>query len=115
MYEQQPLLADLLVHYQFPPFSVGEAGKLAMQPSRREVGHGELALRALRPMMPDAEDFAFLVRLVADTLGSNGSSSMASDNTELALANTHRHTACMDVNLAACTDIHIWRDHYSEV
>lgn len=67
----------LLLHYEFPPYCVNEVGKISSQPSRREVGHGALALKALRPLMPDLEDFSFLVRLVAQTLSSNGSSSMA--------------------------------------
>jgi len=63
-----------MLHYNFPPFSTGEARPLRGT-SRREIGHGNLALRALRPVMPD--DFAYTVRLVSDVLESNGSSSMA--------------------------------------
>jgi polyribonucleotide nucleotidyltransferase len=64
-----------LLHYNFPPFSTGETSPLRGT-SRREVGHGNLALRALRPMLPK-EDFPYTVRIVSDILESNGSSSMA--------------------------------------
>jgi polyribonucleotide nucleotidyltransferase len=64
-----------LLHYNFPPFSTGEAYALRGT-SRREIGHGNLALRALRPMLPK-EDFPYTVRIVSDVLESNGSSSMA--------------------------------------
>lgn len=67
---------QLYLHYSFPPFAVNEIGK-AVGPNRREVGHGNLAEKALTPIMPDTEDFPFLVRVVAETLGSSGSSSMA--------------------------------------
>jgi len=63
-------------HYNFPPFSVGEAGRLG--PKRRDVGHGALAERALVPMIPSTEDFPYTIRVVSDILESNGSSSMAS-------------------------------------
>ncbi len=64
-------------HYKFPPFSVGEAGFMR-GPGRREIGHGALAERALVPLVPDHEDFPYTIRLVSETLESNGSSSMAS-------------------------------------
>jgi polyribonucleotide nucleotidyltransferase len=64
-------------HYNFPPFSVGEAGRLG-GPKRRDIGHGALAERALVPMVPSIEDFPYTIRVVSDTLESNGSSSMAS-------------------------------------
>jgi polyribonucleotide nucleotidyltransferase len=64
-------------HYNFPPFSVGEAGFMR-GPKRRDIGHGALAERALLPMIPSAEDFPYTIRVVSDTLESNGSSSMAS-------------------------------------
>jgi polyribonucleotide nucleotidyltransferase len=64
-------------HYNFPPFSVGEAGFMR-GPKRRDIGHGALAERALVPMVPSIEDFPYTVRVVSDTLESNGSSSMAS-------------------------------------
>ena len=64
-------------HYKFPPFSVGETGFMR-GPGRREIGHGALAERALFPVIPDEEDFPYTIRLVSETLESNGSSSMAS-------------------------------------
>jgi polyribonucleotide nucleotidyltransferase len=66
-----------MLHYNFPPFSVGETGRMGA-PGRREVGHGKLAWRAIRPMLPSAEEFPYTVRLVSEILESNGSSSMAS-------------------------------------
>jgi polyribonucleotide nucleotidyltransferase len=65
-----------LHHYNFPPFSVGEAGRLG--PKRRDVGHGALAERALVPVLPGIEEFPYTIRVVSDILESNGSSSMAS-------------------------------------
>jgi polyribonucleotide nucleotidyltransferase len=64
-------------HYNFPPFSTGETGFMR-GPKRREIGHGALAERALRPVIPDAESFAYALRLVSEVLSSNGSTSMAS-------------------------------------
>jgi polyribonucleotide nucleotidyltransferase len=64
-------------HYNFPPFSVGEAGRMGGV-KRRDVGHGALAERALVPMIPSIEDFPYSIRVVSDILESNGSSSMAS-------------------------------------
>jgi polyribonucleotide nucleotidyltransferase len=64
-------------HYNFPPFSVGEAGFMR-GPKRRDIGHGALAERALVPMIPDQETFPYTIRVVSDILESNGSSSMAS-------------------------------------
>ncbi len=64
-------------HYNFPPFSVGEAGFMR-GPKRRDIGHGALAERALVPSIPDEEDFPYVIRVVSDTLESNGSSSMGS-------------------------------------
>ena len=66
-----------MLHYNFPPFSVGEA-RFLRGPGRREIGHGALAERALRPVVPNEETFAYTIRLVSDILESNGSSSMAS-------------------------------------
>jgi len=66
-----------MLHYNFPPFSVGETGP-QRGPGRREIGHGALAERALAPMIPPEEKFAYTIRLVSDILESNGSSSMAS-------------------------------------
>jgi polyribonucleotide nucleotidyltransferase len=65
------------LHYNFPPFCVGEAGRIA-GPGRREIGHGALAERSLQGVMPDPEDFPYTVRIVSDITESNGSSSMAS-------------------------------------
>jgi len=64
-----------MLHYNFPPYSVGECGRLGFT-GRREIGHGNLAERALREVLPD--DFPYTIRLVSDIMGSNGSSSMAS-------------------------------------
>jgi polyribonucleotide nucleotidyltransferase len=66
-----------MLHYNFPPFSVGEV-KFLRGPGRREIGHGALAERALRVMLPDEEGFPYTIRIVSDILESNGSSSMAS-------------------------------------
>ncbi len=66
-----------MLHYNFPPFSVGEV-KFLRGPGRREIGHGALAERALLPLMPDEDEFPYTIRLVSDILESNGSSSMAS-------------------------------------
>jgi polyribonucleotide nucleotidyltransferase len=65
-----------LLHYNFPPYSVGETGRMG-SPGRREVGHGKLAWRAIRPMLPTQEDFPYTIRLVSEITESNGSSSMA--------------------------------------
>ncbi|MEL7348840.1 MAG: polyribonucleotide nucleotidyltransferase, partial [Pseudomonadota bacterium] len=65
-----------LLHYNFPPYSVGEAGRLGA-PGRREVGHGKLAWRALQAVLPAATDFPYTIRLVSEITESNGSSSMA--------------------------------------
>jgi polyribonucleotide nucleotidyltransferase len=65
------------LHYNFPPFSVGEAKRIT-GPSRRDIGHGKLAEKALLPILPAVEDFPYTIRLVSDILESNGSSSMAS-------------------------------------
>ena len=68
---------SFMLHYNFPPFSVGETGRMT-GPGRREIGHGALAERSLTPMMPAEEQFPYTVRVVSDILESNGSSSMAS-------------------------------------
>jgi len=65
-----------MLHYNFPPYSVGEVGRFGA-PSRRETGHGKLAWRALRPMLPSMEDFPYTIRVLSDITESNGSSSMA--------------------------------------
>ena len=66
-----------MLHYNFPPFSTGEVRPMRGT-SRREIGHGNLAERALQPLLPDFEDFPYTIRIVSDVLESNGSSSMAS-------------------------------------
>ncbi|MDG2061145.1 MAG: polyribonucleotide nucleotidyltransferase [SAR86 cluster bacterium] len=68
---------QFMLHYNFPPYSVGEAGFLA-GPKRREIGHGKLARRALEAVLPDPEDFPYTIRVVSEITESNGSSSMAS-------------------------------------
>ncbi len=65
-----------MLHYNFPPYSVGEASFLR-SPGRREIGHGKLAWRALRPLLPEKEDFPYTIRVVSEITESNGSSSMA--------------------------------------
>src|SRR3954464_8053707 len=65
-----------LLHYNFPPYSVGEAGRMG-SPGRREVGHGKLAWRAIRPLLPTKEKFPYTLRVVSEITESNGSSSMA--------------------------------------
>jgi polyribonucleotide nucleotidyltransferase len=65
-----------MLHYNFPPYSVGEVGRFGA-PSRRETGHGKLAWRALRPMLPSVEEFPYTIRVLSDITESNGSSSMA--------------------------------------
>ncbi|NOY44016.1 MAG: polyribonucleotide nucleotidyltransferase [Deltaproteobacteria bacterium] len=65
-----------MLHYNFPPFSVGEA-RFLRAPSRREIGHGALAERALEPLLPEQEKFPYTIRVVSEILESNGSSSMA--------------------------------------
>ncbi|WP_131118168.1 polyribonucleotide nucleotidyltransferase [Lichenihabitans psoromatis] len=65
-----------LLHYNFPPYSVGETGRMG-SPGRREIGHGKLAWRAIRPMLPTAAEFPYTIRIVSEITESNGSSSMA--------------------------------------
>lgn len=65
-----------LLHYNFPPYSVGETGRMG-SPGRREIGHGKLAWRAIHPMLPSAEQFPYTLRVVSEITESNGSSSMA--------------------------------------
>ncbi|WP_081157813.1 polyribonucleotide nucleotidyltransferase [Ensifer aridi] len=67
---------NFMLHYNFPPFSVGETGRLG-SPGRREIGHGKLAWRAIHPMLPTAEQFPYTLRVVSEITESNGSSSMA--------------------------------------
>lgn len=65
-----------MLHYNFPPYSVGECGRMG-SPGRREIGHGKLAWRAIRPLLPAAEEFPYTMRTVSEITESNGSSSMA--------------------------------------
>ena len=67
---------NFMLHYNFPPYSVGEARRMA-PPGRREIGHGKLAWRAVRPLLPSKEDFPYTIRVVSEITESNGSSSMA--------------------------------------
>ena len=67
---------NFLLHYNFPPYSVGEAGRMG-SPGRREIGHGKLAWRAINPIRPSIEEFPYTVRVVSEITESNGSSSMA--------------------------------------
>jgi polyribonucleotide nucleotidyltransferase len=65
-----------MLHYNFPPYSVGEVGRMG-SPGRREIGHGKLAWRAIHPVLPDRESFPYTIRIVSEITESNGSSSMA--------------------------------------
>jgi polyribonucleotide nucleotidyltransferase len=67
---------NFMLHYNFPPYSVGEAGRMG-SPGRREIGHGKLAWRAVHPILPAKEDFPYTLRVVSEITESNGSSSMA--------------------------------------
>jgi len=67
---------NFMLHYNFPPFSVGEAGRFGFT-GRREIGHGKLAWRAMHPIMPSKDEFPYTIRVVSDVTESNGSSSMA--------------------------------------
>ena len=68
---------NFMLHYNFPPYSTGEAGRMG-SPGRREVGHGKLAWRSIRPLLPPKESFPYTIRVVSEVTESNGSSSMAS-------------------------------------
>jgi polyribonucleotide nucleotidyltransferase len=68
---------NFMLHYNFPPYATGEAGRMG-SPGRREVGHGKLAWRAIRPLLPSKESFPYTIRVVSEITESNGSSSMAS-------------------------------------
>ena len=67
---------NFMLHYNFPPFSVGEVGRTG-SPGRREIGHGKLAWRAINPLLPSTDEFPYTIRVVSDITESNGSSSMA--------------------------------------
>jgi polyribonucleotide nucleotidyltransferase len=68
--------SHFMLHYNFPPYSVGEAGRMG-SPGRREIGHGKLAWRSIRPVLPEKEKFPYTLRVVSEITESNGSSSMA--------------------------------------
>ncbi len=115
-----------MLHYNFPPYSVGEASFLR-SPGRREIGHGKLAWRAIRPMMPDKEDFPYTIRVVSEITESNGSSSMATVcGTSLALmdAGVPLHKPCAgiamglikeDDGIAVLSDILGDEDHLGDM
>ena len=67
---------NFMLHYNFPPYSVGETGRMG-SPGRREIGHGKLAWRAIRPLLPEKDKFPYTIRVVSEITESNGSSSMA--------------------------------------
>ena len=67
-----------MLHYNFPPYSVGEAGRVG-SPGRREIGHGKLAKRGVQVIMPSQEEFPYVIRVVSEITESNGSSSMPRD------------------------------------
>jgi len=99
-------------HYNFAPFSVGEA-KPMRGAGRREIGHGALAEKALTPMLPSKEDFPYVIRVVSETLGSNGSSSMASTcGSSLALMHAgvplKKPVAGVAIGLASYDDMSKW-------
>ena len=73
----QEILKRYIHHYNMPPYSVGETGRVGY-PSRREIGHGALAERALVPVLPSEDEFPYAIRVVSECVSSNGSTSMAS-------------------------------------
>ncbi len=99
-------------HYNFAPYSVGETGFMR-GPGRREIGHGALAEKALMPVLPSKEDFPYTIRVVSETLGSNGSSSMGSTcGSTLALMDAgvpiKKHVAGIAMGLASTPDLEKW-------
>jgi polyribonucleotide nucleotidyltransferase len=119
-------LQKFLLHYNFPPFSVGEV-KFLRGASRREIGHGNLARRALLPMLPSEEKFPYTVRVVSDILESNGSSSMATVcggslalfdagvPVEAPVAGVAMGLIKGDDSFAVLTDIAGQEDHYGDM
>ena len=100
-------------HYNFPPYSVGETGRM-FGPGRREIGHGALAEKALIPVLPDKADFPYTIRVVSETMGSNGSSSMgATCGSTLALMDAgvpiKRPVAGLAIGLASNSDMSKWK------
>jgi polyribonucleotide nucleotidyltransferase len=72
-----PPAKSFILHYNFPPFSVGEAGSFGFT-GRREIGHGALAERSVLPVLPPEDEFPYAIRVVSEIMSSNGSTSMAS-------------------------------------
>ena len=115
-----------MLHYNFPPFSVGEV-KFLRGPGRREIGHGALAERALLNLLPSEEDFPYAMRVVSDILESNGSSSMATvcgGSLALMDAGVPLKSSCAGIamglvvegsNYAILTDIAGAEDHYGDM
>jgi polyribonucleotide nucleotidyltransferase len=100
-------------HYNFPPYSVGEA-KPIFGPSRRDIGHGALAEKALKPVLPDIEEFPYTIRVVSEVLGSNGSSSMgATCGSTLSLMDAgvpiKKPVAGIAMGLASTPDMNEWK------
>lgn len=100
-------------HYNFPPFSVGEAAPMR-GPGRREIGHGALAEKALMPVLPPEEQFPYTMRVVSEVMGSNGSSSMASTcGSSLALMDAGvpiaKHVAGVAIGLASNKNMSEWK------
>src|SRR3712207_9413674 len=99
-----------MLHYNFPPYSVNETGRMG-SPGRREIGHGKLAWRAIRPLLPEKEKFPYTMRVVSEITESNGSSSMATVcGSSLALmdAGTPLKRPCagiaMEIGRASCRE-----------
>src|SRR3989339_2084205 len=100
-------------HYNFPPYSVGEV-KPSFGPSRRDIGHGALAEKAIKPMLPTEEEFPYTVRVVSEVLGSNGSSSLGSPcGSSLALMDAgvpiKKAVAGIAMGLASAPDMKQWK------
>jgi polyribonucleotide nucleotidyltransferase len=116
-----------MLHYNFPKFATGEAGR-SRSPGRREIGHGALAAKAIAAMIPKTEDFPYIIRIVAETLSSNGSSSQASTcAASLSLMDAgvpiKKHVAGVAIGLMSndkgeykiLTDIQGPEDHYGDM
>jgi len=106
-YTGGPDRKQFILHYNFPNYSVGETGRI-MGPGRREVGHGALAERSLLPMLPMGDNYPYAVRLIAEILESNGSSSMASvcgGSLSLMNAGVELKGACAGISIGICTQL----------
>ncbi len=106
-YTGGPDRKQFILHYNFPNYSVGETGRI-MGPGRREVGHGALAERSLLPMLPMGDNYPYAVRLIAEILESNGSSSMASvcgGSLALMNAGVELKGACAGISIGICTKL----------